>query len=93
MRKHSLAAGVRVSRSDALGQRPNRAGALKGQGAGAVEQRFDGPPQLRPKFDLSGNRPLGEFPGETGVQHDFVGQLDRLAHAFKVAKCYREDKG
>jgi len=42
-------------------------------------------PQCRPELDLAGDRALLDFAGETCVQDETVGELDRLAHALRVA--------
>lgn len=82
----------RIDRLDTRRQRLALPGAPQGQHLGSREERLNRPPQLRPEFDLPGDRTLGKLRREPGIEDQLVGELHGLAHDEKVAFCYRPVK-
>jgi hypothetical protein len=58
---------------------------LERERLGALEEGFDGSPQLGPELDLPGDRPLGDVCHQSRVQEELIGDLDRLSHDRMVA--------
>ena len=86
---HPAPTSRRINRFQAFRERPDRPGPAQGQRLGSLQQRFDGPPQLRPILDLTGNRTLGDRRRQPCIEHEFFGELYGLAHSPMVAKRYQ----
>lgn len=89
---NSLATFRRIYGAQALRERLGIPGAPKSQGLVSPQKRLDGPSQPGPEFDLSRDGPFSNFPGKPGVEHQGVGDFNRLAHVITVAKCYHRVK-
>jgi hypothetical protein len=55
----------------------------------ATQEGLEGAPQPGPEFNLAGDGPLGRLTHQAGIQHQRIGDFDRLTHSQSVAKCYR----
>ena len=58
----------------------------------ALQQGFDRPAESSPELDLSGDGPLDDLGGQTGVEDQGIGEFDGLTHAPRVAKGYPQVK-
>ena len=48
--------------------------------------------RVAPEFDLTSNRALRDLCGQPGIEDEFIGYLDGLAHTAMVAICYQPGK-
>ena len=48
--------------------------------------------RVAPELDLTSNRALRDLCGQSGIEDEFVGYLDGLAHTVMVAFCYQAGK-
>ena len=86
--RHPLTACGRIDFVQAARQRTCRTGFLQCYYLTSAQERFNGPPQTGPEFDLPGDGSLGVLRSETSIQNQCVGKLHGLTHVETVAKCY-----
>jgi len=55
----------------------------------SLQERFDSPSQLGPKFNLTRDGSFRRFARMPGIQNQIIGVLDWLTHGKKVAKRYQ----
>ena len=89
MRGDALAAFGRIRGLNALRQRLGVARSAQSQCLVASQERLDGASQPGPELDLAGDGTFGDFTGQSGIEHQAIGELHGLAHGEKVAKRYR----